>query len=116
LLSPILDRLIDRKHDRLTGMRLHFVAVKGMPVAIHLQVQLARLAADLFVVVLLDSAQTNLVGAHKTKYVRAQRIVRIEALWFGSRIDSGQGLRIQLRAGLRIHPANYPEEFLVGSF
>ena len=56
LLCSILNRLVDRKHDRLARMRLHLIAFKRAPVAISLEKDFAPFAANLFVVVLLDAA------------------------------------------------------------
>ena len=48
--------LIDRENDRLAWMGLHLVTFKRVTIAIDFEINLPRFAANLFVVVLFDSA------------------------------------------------------------
>ena len=82
LLGPVLNRLVDRQHDRLSGMRLDLVTFEGPALAIPFPKKLSRLAADLLVVVLLDTALADLVKAYKPQHVRGQCIVWIKTLRF----------------------------------
>src|SRR6266550_1122637 len=113
LLSPILNQLIDRENYGLTGMRLHFVAFKRAPIAIDFQINLTRLAANLFVVGLLDAAQSDFIAADKTQHMGRQRIVGVVTLRLFARIHAIEIEPIELTRALHLQAANYPDEFLV---
>src|SRR2546421_3744038 len=113
LLSTILDELIDCEHHGLTGVRLHFIALKRTAIAIDLQVDFARLTANLFVVRLLNPAQPQFICIDKSQHVSRQRIVRIVTLRLFARINTVEIQRIEFARALDLQPAHYPDELLV---
>src|SRR5712692_6365182 len=78
---------IGQRQD-LARVRLDLITLKGPPPSIPLKINFPRLAANLIVIVLLDAAQSNLIGSDKPEYVRRQRIVRIVTLRLFARIHA----------------------------
>src|SRR5207253_10658970 len=61
LLGSILNRLIDREHHGLSGVRLNFVTIErtALSGSVSLQVQLAAFTANLLVVILRSEEHTS---------------------------------------------------------
>ena len=63
LFSAKLNCLIDRQNDRLTGMRLHLIALKRAALRITLDKKLARFAANAFIIKLLNPTEAHFTPA-----------------------------------------------------
>ena len=87
----VLDRLIDREHNRLTGASGNFGAFIRPAPGILFDEKFARLAGYLFVINLFDSGQAVAVEAHIAKHVRGEGAVWIKTLRLFSQVDSGEG-------------------------
>ncbi len=116
LLSTKLNCLVDRQDHRLARVRLDLITLKGPPPSIPLKINFPRLAANLIVIVLLDAAQSNLIGSDKPEYVRRQRIVRIVTLRLFARIHAVEIQRVQLVGCLDVQAANDPGKLFVRVF
>src|SRR2546423_945672 len=84
-----------------------------MTFPIHFEKDLATLAANLLVVVLLNAAQANFIRADKPQHVRRERIVRIESLWLLARIDALEFERVKFCRDLHVEPTRNPNKLLV---
>src|SRR5437870_2212748 len=102
LLGAKLNGLVDSENHGLPGMRLHFVALKRAALGVSLQIQFACFAPNTVVIKLLDAAEAHLIGAHETKNVRGERVVRIITLRLLTRVNSVQLQSIQFGGSLLV--------------
>src|SRR2546423_9385422 len=84
-----------------------------MTFPIHFEKDLATLAANLLVVVLLNAAQATFIRADKPQHVRRERIVRIESLRLLARIDALEFERVKFCRDLHVEPTRNPNKLLV---
>ena len=70
LLGFILNRLIDREYDSLSGLGSDLVALVGLAGGVFLQKQLSGLTRDLFVVRTFEAAEPVAIEADVTKDVK----------------------------------------------
>src|SRR5205823_9099068 len=82
-------------------------------IAIDFEEDLAAFATNLFVVVLLNAAESNFICTDEPQHVRRERIVRIETLWLLARIDALKFKRVELRRSLHFQTASDPNELLI---
>src|ERR1041385_8486640 len=82
-------------------------------IAIDFKKNLAALAANLFVVELLNAAKAYLIRADESQHVRRERIIRIETLWLFARIDALQFERVKFGRDLHVEPTGNPNKLLV---
>src|SRR2546422_10090879 len=113
LFSAKLNCLIDRQNDRLTGMRLHLIALKRAALRITLDKKLARFAANAFIIKLLNPTEAHFISAHKTKNVRGERVVRVIALRLFARVDALKVKCAQFGSGLLVQASHDPDELFV---
>src|SRR5437764_216653 len=82
-------------------------------IAIDFEEDLAAFATNLFVIELLNAAESHFICADEPQHVRCERIVWIETLWLLARIDALKFKRVELRRSLHFQTASDPDELLI---